>query len=92
MTFKNLASLESHKTKDKQKEDISKSDKSDEEKNPNASPSLILMMSGIYTKKKIIEGETLYVCNLCDYGFESIEDVKKHIVNYHQNVFLQLWI
>ena len=32
----------------------------------------------------------MYVCNLCDDGFEIIEDVKKHIVNYHQNGFLQL--
>lgn len=38
-------------------------------------------VSNLY-QQKIVEGETLYVCNLCYDGFEIFEDVKKHIVNY----------
>ena len=39
-------------------------------------------VSNLY-QQKIVEGETLYVCNLCYDSFEIFEDVKKHKVNYH---------
>ena len=41
-------------------------------------------------QKEIVDGECLEVCNLFNKGFDNFEDVQKHIVEYHQNVLLQL--
>ena len=41
-------------------------------------------------QKEIVDGECLHVCNFCNEGFDNFEDVRKHIIKYHQHVLLQL--
>ena len=35
-------------------------------------------------------GETLYVCNLCDKGFEELDNLKKHLIYKHEDAFVVL--
>ena len=35
---------------------------------------------------EIVENETVYACNICDQGFETSEEVKKHIKETHQDI------
>ena len=39
---------------------------------------------------EIVEGETLFVCNLCDHGFEEIDKLKKHMICRHKESIVTL--
>ena len=44
----------------------------------------------VLVQEKQVYGKCLHVCNLCNEGLDHYEDVRKHIVKYHQNVVLKL--
>ena len=35
---------------------------------------------------EIVEGETVFACNICDEGFDFIDDVNKHIADAHEDI------
>lgn len=39
---------------------------------------------------EIVEGEKLYVCNVCDKGFEEDDKIRKHIQRNHKEIILQI--
>ena len=41
-------------------------------------------------QKEIVDGKCLEVCDLCNEEFDNFEGIQKHIIEYHQNVLLQL--
>ena len=41
-------------------------------------------------QKEIVDGDCLYVCYICNEGFDHLEEVQKPIIKIHQNVFLEL--
>ena len=39
---------------------------------------------------EVVQGETVYVCNLCDKGFEDINKLKKHLICKHKDAIVVL--
>ena len=35
---------------------------------------------------ELVEGETVFACNICDEGFDFIDDVNKHIADAHEDI------
>ena len=35
---------------------------------------------------EIVEGETVFACNICDEGFDFIDEVNKHIADSHEDI------
>ena len=39
---------------------------------------------------EVLEGEDVYACNICDEGFDKIDEVKNHISIYHKDTLMQI--
>ena len=37
---------------------------------------------------EIADGKTLFICHLCDYGFEELDRLKKHLSSKHEEVIV----
>ena len=39
---------------------------------------------------EILDGEQVYACNVCDQGFDIEDEIKKHIVDNHKEIMIEI--
>ena len=39
---------------------------------------------------EVLDGEDIYACNVCDQGFDRENKIKKHILEYHEELVLEI--
>ena len=39
---------------------------------------------------EVVDGDELYACNVCDQGFDIEDEIKKHIVDNHKEIMIEI--
>ena len=39
---------------------------------------------------EVLDGEEIYACNVCDQGFDREDEIKKHVLDDHKEIVIEI--